>query len=83
MKRTIRKMGLAVCIMVCTFTLWGVQKVDVCANDVEGTTLAREEKSTNLEWYYKYFDGVLYMRLWNHTMQQWITDWVPAVGYPE
>ena len=42
------------------------------------TVEENEGRSTNLTWYYKEIDGVWYMRLWNHTTQQWESDWIPV-----
>ena len=82
MKRYIKKIGLGISAVACVCMLWGAGEMPVYAS---GEVNNQEEngRATNLEWYYKYIDGELMMRLWNHTTQQWITDWVPAVGSPD
>ncbi len=79
MKGISKKFGLICGLCLCTAVCFAGNSVTVYAS--EAATVAEDEgRSTNLEWVYKYIDGVLMMRLWNHSTQQWETDWVPAVG---
>jgi len=82
MKRYIKRIGLGIAALACVSMLWGAGEMPVYASG-EVNNQTENGRATNLEWYYKYIDGVLMMRLWNHSTAQWVTDWVPAVGYPE
>lgn len=80
MKGISKKIGLVCGLCLCAAVCFAGNSVTVCASEAVIAAESKEGRSTNLEWVYKYIDGVLMMRLWNHSTQQWETDWVPAVG---
>lgn len=69
---------VAVCgISLCAVALLAGNGMPVYASE-GAETKVENSRATNLEWVYKYFDGVLYMRLWNHSTGEWVTDWILA-----
>ncbi len=71
--------GIALCAMTLTMAV----ELPVYASTGEAAAASENDtRATNLEWFYKEFDGVMMMRLYNHSTGEWMTDWVPAVGYP-
>lgn len=83
MKNKMKKMVAVSSILVCAGLLWCNNGMLVQAKEVVGTEREDNSRSTNLEWIYAMINGERYMRLWNHTTQEWVTDWVPAVGEPD
>lgn len=79
MKRFSKRIGVLCGIALCAMMLFAVNDVNVYANEVETVEENIEGRSTNLQWFYTYIDGVKYMRLYNHNTGQWLTDWIPAV----
>ncbi len=80
MKRKSKRLVMFGLVGVCALSVLAGSSMSVYAEEKPEVASEGDSRSTNMEWYYKYIDGVLMMRLWNHTTQQWVTDWVPAVG---
>lgn len=80
MKSRMKRLAMLGLVVACSLSISLGYSVQVQASEELGLASEEDSRSTNMEWYYKYIDGVLMMRLWNHTTQQWVTDWVPAVG---
>lgn len=78
MKIFSKKIGVLCGMALCATLFFGVNEFTVVASEGEAVETS-DARSTNLEWIYKEFDGVMLMRLWNHTTQEWLTDWIPAV----
>ena len=78
MKRLGKKMALFCSVAVCSMMLFAVNDMNVCASEDAGVETYAETRSTNLEWVYATIDGVLYMRLYNHSTGEWLTDWILA-----
>ena len=77
MKRFSKKLGLFCALAVSVMTVFGTATIEVkAANPVEEEGV--EPCSTNLTWVYATIDGVEYMRLYNHTTGEWLTDWIPV-----
>ncbi|MBR4083065.1 MAG: hypothetical protein IKK33_02145 [Lachnospiraceae bacterium] len=83
MKKNSKRLAMLGLAGVCALSVLAGSSIPVYASEKLELASEGETRSTNMEWYYKYFDGVLMMRLWNHSTQEWVTDWVPAVGYPD
>lgn len=77
MKSLGKKLGVFCGLVLCGMLVFTTGGMTVCASEITAVE-ENEGRSTNLTWYYKEIDGVLYMRLWNHTTQQWVTDWILA-----
>ncbi len=81
MKRLSKKLVTMCGIGLCAMTLAVTLDMPVYASEGTPAEVSEDEgRSTNLTWYYKEFDGVMMMRLYNHTTGEWETDWIPAVG---
>lgn len=78
MKRLSKKLGVFCGMALCGMLVFSAGDITAYASEVP-TVEENEGRSSNLTWYYKEIDGVLYMRLWNHATQQWVGDWIPAV----
>ena len=77
MKKFSKRLGLFCALAVSIMTAFSTATIEVkAANPVEEEGIA--PRSTNLTWVYKEFDGVMYMRLYNHTTGEWETDWIPV-----
>lgn len=44
--------------------------------NVSDTITEKDPKADIIGWRYKIVDGVLYKRLYNYTLQEWIGDWI-------
>ena len=82
MKKFGKKIGLLCGMSLCMATLFTVSGMEVFASEKVIVDEAEDTKATNLEWIYKEINGEMYMRLYNHSTGEWLTDWIPAV-YPE
>lgn len=79
MKRFIKKVTLLCGISCCAMMLFTVNNMSVYASTASAAEESTvEPRYTNLEWVYKYIDGVLMMRLYNHSTGEWVGDWIPA-----
>lgn len=78
-KRLSKKFGVLCGISLCAMMFFATGSMEVCAAEDDTTVETDGTQATNLEWIYKYIDGVEYMRLYNHTTGEWLTDWIPAV----
>ncbi len=79
MKKFRRKLIVLSGVMACTMLLFVSNNIEVCAAEDVATTDESGNRATNLEWFYKEINGEMYMRLYNHTTGEWLTDWIPAV----
>lgn len=79
MRKLGKKIVLLCSVSLCALAIFAGNNMQAYASE-EVITLETNvgARSTNLEWFYKYIDGVEYMRLWNHSTGQWITDWIPV-----
>lgn len=77
MKKFSKKIAMLCGMALCATLVFSVNDFTVVASEGEAVETS-DARSTNLEWIYKEFDGVMYMRLWNHTTQEWETDWMLA-----
>ena len=82
MKRLSKKIGLLCGMSLCATMLFVANSVEAFASEAVAVEDTNDTRATNLEWYYKEIDGEMYMRLYNHSTGEWLTDWIPAV-YPE
>lgn len=78
MKRLSKKIGLLCGLSLCALMLFAGNNMAVYASEAVAVEEGAEPRTTNLEWYYKYIDGVLHMRLWNHSTGEWLSDWIPV-----
>lgn len=77
MKKFSKKLGLFCALAVSVMTVFSTATIEVkAANPVEEEGII--PCSTNLTWVYATIDGVEYMRLYNHSTGQWLTDWIPV-----
>ena len=72
-----KKIRLFCGIGLCAITLLATSDINVYASEAV-VVEENETRSTNLEWFYKEVDGVMYMRLYNHSTGEWETDWMVA-----
>ncbi len=78
MKKMSKKLGMFCGMVLCGMLVFATGDMTVCASEIP-VVEDNEGRAANLTWYYKEIDGEMYMRLWNHATQQWVTDWIPAV----
>lgn len=78
MKSLSRKIGLLCGLGLCAMATFAGNSITVSASVPAEVETYSEERSTILQWIYKEFDGVMYMRLYNHSTGEWETDWIPA-----
>lgn len=78
MKRLSRKIGLLCGISLCAMVVLAGSSMPVYASEAVVAETNDNARSTILEWVYKYIDGVLMMRLYNHSTGEWVGDWIPA-----
>lgn len=83
MRRLSKRLAMLGLVGACAVSVMAGCSIPVYASELPELASEGDSRSTNMEWVYKYIDGVLMMRLWNHSTAQWVTDWVPAVGYPD
>lgn len=79
MKGLSKKLGVMCGIGLCSMMLFVANDMEVSAAETDDVVETDDSRATNLEWIYKYINGVEYMRLYNHTTGEWLTDWIPAV----
>lgn len=78
MKKIGKKIGILCSIGLCAMMLLAVNNMNVYASEIAAVEEGTETRSTNLQWFYTEIDGVRYMRLWNHSTGEWLTDWILA-----
>ncbi|MDR1687973.1 MAG: hypothetical protein LBS21_05095 [Clostridiales bacterium] len=75
-----KKLKLLISTVMC-FTLLSLISVDVAATNVPVAPCSQDGVDVivyadYIDWRIAFFDGVLYKRLYNYSLEQWVGEWI-------